>query len=214
MKNLIIKDVQGNTYTVEVSDDFVLASFSVEDVQVVDEAQEKDFQPVAVLQQHGSDEVREISVEMYEHLSNLSREIERDCTGLCVFKYRTNERYEKRSIKAWNKLQKMVEWTKANDWSSEGSLDDAIFGYASYCRFKEELPNEDPCDLDYDYDVIQQSDAFQNAIRKACKLLRMCYYSNSLSFEQRLDVDFALSFGRNFVRPEIREEFNDLDWGW
>ena len=215
MRNVIIKDVQGNTYTVEVADDFVLASISVEDVEApVDENQVKDFEPVSVLSRRGNGEVREMSLEMHKELSELSSEIERDCVGLCTFKYRTNERYEKNSIKAWNKLVELRKYAEDHGWLSEynDSMEDVIFSYATEVMFRKEgLDNSFD---DWEPEVIQHSDAFQNAIRNVCKLLRMCKYSNSLSFEDRITVDQALSFGDCWVCPEIREEFNDLEWGW
>ena len=91
-------------------------------------------------------------------------------------------------------------------------MEDVIFSYATEVMFRKE-GLDDSFD-DWEPEVIQQSDAFQNAIRNVCKLLRMCKYSNSLSFEDRVTVDQALAFGNCWVRPEIREEFSDLDWGW
>ena len=93
-------------------------------------------------------------------------------------------------------------------------LDEVVFAFAMDCAEKGDSSHLDwgSDDFYFEEEHALASNDFQTAMSKICKLLRMCFYSNSLTFHNRLEVEYAVGGSRDWVSPELVEEYSELCW--
>ena len=163
--------------------------------------------------------IEEMDIEVFKKLNEASSKMKADFTGLCIYKYKTHNRYERLSVKAWSKLMEVKAYCVENELVSPDNrgdikLEDVVYAFATDCAEK-----GDSSHLDWDSDDFYfesehalASNDFQMAMGKLCKLLRMCFYSNSLTFHNRLEVEYAVYGLRDWVRPEVVEEYSEFCW--